>query len=163
MVLNTVVAHIRRTRTIAAEPQLIWAVLADFGSISAWADSVDHSCLLGSTTGDDAPIGLARRIQIGRNTVVERIVEFDPPHSLAYNIEGLPRLMGRLTNRWELRSTKIGFAAVTLTTTVEIGRRPPQKLTERILCRVTAKQSDGLLAGLVNHLEDTSACESRDG
>ena len=36
----------RRLGTIAAEPQAIWDVIADFGAISSWADIVDHSCLL---------------------------------------------------------------------------------------------------------------------
>ena len=39
---------------------------------------------------------------MGRNTLVERILEFDPPHTLAYDIEGLPKRLGRVTNRWTL-------------------------------------------------------------
>lgn len=153
MVLDVLVVHISRARTIAAEPQLIWDVLADFGSISAWADFVDHSCLLGPAPGD-GKIGLARRIQLGRNTVVERIVEFDPPGALAYDIEGLPRLVRRLRNHWQLRGTAAGFTAVTLTTTVDIGPHLPQRLAEHLLCRVTARQSDQMLAGLAHRVKD---------
>src|ERR1700712_2217771 len=40
------VAAIDRSRTIAADPQSVWDVLADFGSISSWADNIDHSCIL---------------------------------------------------------------------------------------------------------------------
>ncbi len=46
MRLNALAADTRRLRTIAAEPQAIWDVIADFGAISSWADIVDHSCLL---------------------------------------------------------------------------------------------------------------------
>ena len=89
MGLDGVVAVISRSRTIAAEPQAIWDVLADFGSISSWADNVDHSCLLSPAT-EGIAVGTTRRVQVGRNTLVERITEFDPPTTLAYDIEGLP-------------------------------------------------------------------------
>jgi hypothetical protein len=65
----------------------VWDVLADFGSISSWAANVDHSCVLEhGPTGTD--VGTSRRIQVGRDTLVERITEFDQPVALAYTIEG---------------------------------------------------------------------------
>ena len=69
-------ADISRSRTIAARPQAIWDVLADFGAPSSWADDVDHSCVLNHGP-DGGPLGTTRRVQVGRNTFVERIVEFD--------------------------------------------------------------------------------------
>jgi Polyketide cyclase / dehydrase and lipid transport len=156
VVLNTQVAHISRVRTIAAEPQVIWAVLADFGSVSTWAAFVDHSCLLESTP-EDGPLGLVRRIQLGRNTVLERIVEFDAPRALSYDIEGMPRLVRRLHSRWELQATTGGCTEVMLTTTVDIGPRLPQRLAERVMCRLAAKQCHELIAGLANHVEGRHA------
>jgi uncharacterized protein YndB with AHSA1/START domain len=147
------VADIQRTRTIAARPQEIWDILADFGSLSSWADNADHSCILFSGP-DGSAIGTARRVQIKRDTVVERIVEFDPPHALAYDIEGLPGRLRRVTNRWTLAARAGDSTAVTLTSTVEIGPRPPQELAERIVCRFVARQSDSMLAGLAKRLEN---------
>ncbi|MGO9382430.1 MAG: SRPBCC family protein [Mycobacterium sp.] len=149
-------ADIHRTRTIAARVGEIWDVLADFGSISAWADNVDHSCILFSGT-DGGLLGTARRVQVKRDTLVERITEFDPPHALAYDIEGLPSRVRVVSNRWTLAATAAGSAQatlVTLTSTVEIGSRPSQKLAERVLCRFLARQSDVMLAGLANRLEN---------
>jgi uncharacterized protein YndB with AHSA1/START domain len=146
-------AEIRRSRSIAARPQQIWDVLADFGSISSWAGNVDHSCILFSGT-DGAPLGTARRVQIKRDALVERIIEFDPPHALAYDIEGLPRRLRRVTNRWTLAPALSGSVVVTLTSTVEIGTGPAQKLAEGVLCRFLARQSDVMLAGLANRLEN---------
>lgn len=143
-------ADIHRTRTIAAAAHDIWHVLADFGSISLWADNVDHSCILAH-----GPDGTTRRVQVGRETLVERITEFDPPHALAYDIEGLPKRLRRVTNRWTLRPTD-GQTVVTLTSTVEIGPRPIQKLIEPAVCRLMARPSDVMLAGLANRLETTS-------
>jgi hypothetical protein len=59
-----------------------------------------------------------------------------------------------VTNRWTLAAGAGDSTAVTLTSTVDIGPRPPQKLAERVLCRFLARQSDVMLAGLANRLEN---------
>ena len=148
-------ADIHRTRTIAAPADEIWDILQDFGSISSWAPNADHSCIL-SSGPDGGAVGTARRVQVGRNTLVERITEFAPPHILAYDIEGLPKLLRRVTNRWTLSAAGAGSTVVTLASIVEIGPRPPQRLAERVLCRVVARQSDSMLAGLANRLENAN-------
>ena len=101
-------------------------MLADFGAISTWVDNVGHSCLLNHGTGGE-PVGTTRRVQVGRNTLVERITEFDAPTSLAYDIEGLPARLGKVANRWTLRPTG-ATTQVTLTSTLKIGTRPPARL-----------------------------------
>jgi uncharacterized protein YndB with AHSA1/START domain len=141
---------IQRTRTLAATPQRVWDVLADFGAISSWVDKIDHSCILAH---GDGPRGTARRVQIGRNVLVERITSFDAPRELGYDIEGLPAFFGRLHNRWTLRRAGDAGTVVTLTSTVETGSNPMQKLTERVVCRVMARESDAMLAGLADRLE----------
>jgi len=148
------VADIYRSRTIAAEPKEVWDVLADFGSISSWADNIDHSCILNH--GSD-PVGTTRRVQIGRNALVERITEFDPTWALAYDVEGLPKRVRRFNNRWTLRAAQNGTTVLTLTSTVEIGSGRMQKLAERAVCRVQVRQSDVLLAGLAKRWEKAGA------
>jgi uncharacterized protein YndB with AHSA1/START domain len=154
MRLNAHVADICRYRTIAAQPQAIWDVLADFGAISSWAGIVDHSCLL-SPAVDGVAVGAARRVQVGRDTLVERITEFDPPRTLAYDVEGFPRLLRRVSNRWTLIPEMSGGTVVTLTSTIEIGSGRIQQLAERAVCRVVTRESDGLLAGLAKRLEQS--------
>jgi Polyketide cyclase / dehydrase and lipid transport len=144
------VADIDRNRTVAATPQEVWDVLADFGSISSWADNVDHSCILNHGS---EPVGTTRRVQIGRNALVERITEFDPTWALAYDVEGLPKRVHRFINRWTLRAAQGGKTVVTLTSTVEIGSGRLHKLAERALCRVQVRQSDVMLAGLASRWE----------
>ncbi|OBI11168.1 cyclase [Mycobacterium sp. E2327] len=146
-------ADVRRSRSIAARPQQIWDVLADFGAISSWAGNVDHSCILFSGAGG-AAVGTARRVQVKRDALVERITEFDPPRALAYDVEGLPSRVRRMTNRWTLDAAPSGSTVVTLTSTVEIGARPVQKLADGVLCRFLARQSDVMLAGLAHRLEN---------
>lgn len=138
------VSVMSRHRTIHASPEAVWGVLADFASISRWADNVDHSCLL--QTGEPG-VGAARRIQAGRTVLVERIVTWVPLTTLAYDLEGLPPVVRSARNRWDL-APEAGATHVTLTSTVDAGPRPPQHLIARIVGRVLARQSDTMLAGL---------------
>ena len=154
MRLNGPVAEIRRVRTVAAEPQAVWDVLADFGAISAWADNVDHSCLL-EHGADGLQVGTSRRVQVRRDTLVERITEVDPPTTLGYGIEGLPRRL-RVGNRWSLAPVATGHTEVAVTTTVDLGTNPLATLVERALCRFLAKQSDVMLGGLAKRTEGRS-------
>ena len=146
-------AEVRHSRTIRAEPEAIWDVLADFGSLSTWADGVDHSCLL--HRGDDAdPLGLTRRVQVGPDVFIETIVAFAPPRLLVYTISGVPRAMS-VSNRWNLRPDSSGRTTVTLSSTVDMSRRLLRPITERIAARLVAKRSDGLLDSLAKHCEET--------
>lgn len=142
-------SEVHRSRAIAADPRTVWALLADFGAISSWADNVDHSCILNQGS---EPVGTTRRVQIGRNALVERITEYDETHALAYTVEGLPKRVRRLRNRWSLRPGGDG-TVVRLTSTVEIGSGPVHKIAERAVCRIQARQSDIMLAGLAHRLE----------
>lgn len=147
------VGSISRTATISATPQEIWDVLADFGALASWVDSADHSCVL-NRGPDGALLGTTRRVQMGRNVLVERVTVAEEPAVLGYDISGLPRLLGRLANRWTLRP--VGNATeVTITSTVDQGRNPIAGVTERVVCRVMATQSDGMLAALRRRMENT--------
>ncbi len=141
-----------RSRTVAAAPQAVWDVLADFGAISEWAGNVDHSCIL--EHGPDGAVGTSRRVQVGRDALVERISVADAPRVLEYEIEGLPRQLRRVANRWSLEPGPRDDTAVTLTSTVEIGANPVAAIAERAMCRVMAKQSEAMLAGLAERLEE---------
>jgi uncharacterized protein YndB with AHSA1/START domain len=154
MVLDGAVATVSRSRTLDTDVQTVWEVLADFAAISSWAGNVDHSCLLNA--GAD-PIGLTRRVQTGAVTVTEQITEFDPPRMLAYRIDGLPRIAGTVQNRWELRSAAGDSTIATVTSVVHAGDRPRHRLAEAVLCRVLARQSDEMLAGLAARWESAHA------
>jgi Polyketide cyclase / dehydrase and lipid transport len=147
-------ADIYRSRSVAAEPKEVWDVLADFGSISSWADNIDHSCILNHSSEH---VGTTRRVQIGRNALVERITEFDPTWALAYDVEGLPKRVRRFNNRWTLRAAQNGTTVVTLTSTVEIGSGRMQTLAERAACRVQVRRSEVMLAGLAKRWEKAGA------
>lgn len=152
MVLDGGVANISRSRTITAQPQAIWAVLADFGALSSWSENVDHSCIMNHGPGGDA-VGTTRRVQIGRNVLVERITEVDPGTALAYCIEGLPSRLHTVANRWTLRPADVG-TVVTLTSRVEIGANPVARTAEWAVCRGLAKESESMLAGLARRTEN---------
>ncbi len=135
------------------DPQQVWEVLADFGAISQWMDGVDHSCIL--STNADGPVGTARRVQMGRMTLVETVTEFDAPTVLAYDIVGLPRFLGHLNNRWTLQPSGPGATTVTLTSTVDLGPVRIQTLAARLVCLLLANSSDTMLARLATRSEAT--------
>lgn len=141
-----------RMRTLAGEPQAVWDVLADFGLLSSWARNVDHSCLLEHGDGG-VGIGTSRRVQMGHNTLVERITDFEPGKTLGYDIEGLPRTVRRAANYWTLAATAPGFTAVTVISTAQIGTNPAAHIAERAMCRLMTKQSEEMLAGLARRVE----------
>ncbi|MFV0316693.1 MAG: SRPBCC family protein [Microthrixaceae bacterium] len=129
---------------IAAPPSVIWDALADFGNISRWVPLVQHSCLLSDQQGG---AGAVRRVQIARQTLVERVTRWDAPESLAYTIEGLPPIVGTATNTWIL--TPAGeVTEVTVTTAIETGFNPAKKLIASKVLERMSLASDAMLAGL---------------
>ena len=125
----------------------VWDALADFGEIVRWAPNVDHSCLMSSQTSG---VGTARRIQAGRRTLVERVVEWQPGERLGYVIEGLP-VVRSLRSTWHL-DERGPRTVVSLITAVDAGSRPPQKLAAKALARRLSKVSDRMLEGLDEYL-----------
>ncbi len=138
------------SRTIEAPVALVWAALADFEAISRWAPNVDHSCL---TTNEAGGLGAIRRVQSGRNTVLETVIDWVPEQRLAYSIAGLPPVIRSVTNAWKLDDLA-GRTEVTLTSTIDAGSRPPQKAVARVVGRLLAKASRQMLDGLDRHLHD---------
>lgn len=82
---------VHTTTESSAAPAEIFAVLADARRWSAWS-AVDHSDLQQpAPDGDPDGVGAVRRFVTGRVTSVERVVAFEPPRRLAYElVSGLP-------------------------------------------------------------------------
>jgi len=148
-------AEIAHATSIARPPGDVWAALADFGGISWWAPNVDHSCL---TTSQSEGAGTVRRVQVGRNALLERVVEWEPGERLAYAIEGLPQVVRAAVNTWSLESDQ-NATAVTLRTHVDTGPQPPRQLVARVIGRAMSKASVQMLAGLKAHLEEAQSEE----
>jgi len=138
---------VTRSTTVDAPRDAVAATLADFAALADWSRAVDHVSAL---TYPAAGLGAARRVQVGRRVVVEQVVDWDPPRTIAYRIEGLPARAGEVVNRWTLATPPNGDGgtAVTLATTVDAGPRPPARLVERVLATALARTSDRLLADL---------------
>lgn len=145
-------AEIAETVSIARPPEDVWAALADFGGISRWAPGVDHSCL---TAEQREGVGAQRRVQVGRNAFLERVVEWEPGHRLAYLIEGLPPVVRSVTNSWELEGSGHS-TTVTLSSRIDTGPRPPQQLVARVVGRALGKASREMLTGLKAHVEEAA-------
>lgn len=139
-------------RIEAAESQ-VWAALGDFGGIAQWAPNVDHSCL---TTQQSTGVDAVRRVQVGRNALLERVIDWQEPQRLSYAIEGLPPVVRSAVNTWALEADG-NSTTVTLTTQVDTGPRPPQQVVARVLGKVMAKASREMLGGLKAHVEQVGS------
>ncbi len=138
-----------QSRRVAAPPEKVWALLADFDRICEWAPAVDHSTYLTTQT---AGVGTSRRAQVGRTTLVETITIWDERRSLSYRIDGLPPIVELAENTWDLAAD--GEATmVTLTVNIIPGRRPPAKLAAKAVVRRFASANSGMLEGLAAALE----------
>lgn len=146
-------ATVERTAHIATPLAEVWAVLANYGAISQWAQNVEHSCLL---TEDGEGLGAKRRIQVGRATVVETVTKWEPNVSLAYAITGLPAVVRTCSNTWRLVETNSG-TDVSIVSEVDAGPRPPQQAIAKVVCRKLATTSDQMLAGLTSFIAARSA------
>ena len=142
-------ADIEESATIAASSDRVWVVLSDFGAIASWASNVDHSCL---TTARREGVGAVRRVQVGRNALLEEVVEWEPGERLAYSIEGLPSVVRSVVNTWTLVADG-DSTTVTLTSRIDAGPRPPQQLVARAIGKGLAKASRQMLDGLTAAME----------
>jgi carbon monoxide dehydrogenase subunit G len=131
--------------SVAAPVETVWDLLADFAGISGWASNVSQSSLLTTT----APgLGAVRRVQVGRATLRETVVRWEPGRALAYDIAGLPAIVTAARNTWTLEPSGTG-TEVTLTGEVETRGRP---LVARLVARQVGKAGDQLVESLGAHL-----------
>jgi hypothetical protein len=142
------VVHVHRSRHLPHDADQVWEVLARFGRIGDWAPKVAHSTL---TTERSEGVGTARRVQVGRQALIETVTIWEPGRTLAYAIEGLPPLVEGVTNRWDLGVDPVG-TFVTLTSIIDPGSSPKGKLGARALRLPLGKASEGMLDGLADHL-----------
>jgi len=143
-----------RSRTIRADLTRVWDVLADFERLAEWADNADHTCWMDDPRSDGEMVGRARRVQARRVVLVETITVWEPPSRLAYDLGGLPPIVRSAVNEWRLVAdpSERDSTLVTLTTHVDCGPRPPQRMIARGVGRRLAAASDVMLAGLDRHL-----------
>ena len=104
------------------------------------------------TTDAADGVGATRRIQTGRTTVLETVTDWVPEGRLSYSITGLPPVVRSVTNAWRL-DDRGASTEVTLTSSIDCGPRPPQKVVARVVGRILAKASREMLEGLDRHLQ----------
>ncbi|HVV75754.1 MAG TPA: SRPBCC family protein [Mycobacteriales bacterium] len=141
---------IERTRQIAAKKSKVWAALADFPAIVTWAPNVDHST---PTTTEHGGIGAVRRVQSGRITLLESVVDWQPEDLLSYTLDGLPPIAGSVVTTWRLAEHGDG-TLVTITSSIHPRPNPLGRVVARALGRQLQKAAKQMLAGLAAHVEE---------
>jgi carbon monoxide dehydrogenase subunit G len=141
---------VKKSRQIAAKKSKIWATLADFPAIVTWAPNVDHST---AATVSHNGIGAVRRVQTGRITLLETIVDWQPEDRLGYTLDGLPKIAGSVVTTWQLLEKGDG-TLVTVTSAIHPRPNPLGRIVARALGKQLAKAAKQMLAGLADHVEE---------
>jgi len=146
--VETLTVKTERTLAIPADPDAIWAVLADFTTISRWAPKVEHSA---PASGAHGGIGAVRRVQVGRLALLETVTEWEPSRRLSYLVAGLPPAAGAVTTTWQI-SPQNGAAVASVTSVIEPGPGPAGRIASRVVLRALAKAAEAMLGGLAQHV-----------
>ncbi|HWA64952.1 MAG TPA: SRPBCC family protein [Mycobacteriales bacterium] len=142
----------KRSRKIAAPAAEVWAVLADFPAIASWAPNVDHSV---ATTAARQGIGAVRRVQTGRITLLETVVDWRPGELLSYTLDGLPPIAGSVVTTWQLAESG-GQTKTTVSTVITSRPNPVSRIVGRALSRQLARAAKQMLGGLAARVEEGS-------
>lgn len=142
--------HVQRCRHLAHDPAAIWAVLARLDRIVDWAPKVGHSAF---TTEQAEGVGAGRRVQVGRQALIETVTIWEPERTLAYAIDGLPPLVAGVTNRWDLAADTDGRTFVTMSSVIDPGPGPKGKVGARVLKVPLGQAADSMLDGLAVYLD----------
>jgi hypothetical protein len=89
--------------TIGADPAVIWSILGDFGTEHRWASQLKHC----QRSTDMVRIGTVRSCTLakplmGRSTVNEELIEFEPGEALSYRLRGNAGPFRSAEGRWAM-------------------------------------------------------------
>ena len=146
------VAEISDRAVVVATPP----VVLDRSRADSWGEQDSFGGVEIVRVMDRFSDGAVRRVAIGRTIVLERITEWEPGKVLAYELEGLPRIIASVSNRWVLVADAAS-TTVSLTTIVEPGPRPPMKAAAAVAARRIGATNKSLLDGLVIEAEKIGA------
>ena len=127
-------------------------MLSDYFSLADWASAIDHSSAM---TAAPAGMSASRRVATGAGVIIENVIDWKPPTAMAYEIVGLPPVVSRVENRWELRPSGAG-TTITLTCIVEPGPKPPMKVAAKAVARRIAKVNESLVSDLIAAVKEAT-------
>ncbi len=141
--------------TISAPPEVVWATLADIGSIYVWNPGVVHS---EQTTTGAVNVGARRRCDLGgKNYLNEEVIEFVKPHKLTIRITdtNLPFKTADIRFRLEGQGNE---TTVTVSPIYDLKFGWLGRLLDSLMVRRQYRKGmRGLLTGLKNHIESHDA------
>jgi uncharacterized protein YndB with AHSA1/START domain len=139
--------RITRTRRMAAPPERVWSAIADHESWSDWFPALTAVEELDPGEG----VGGRRRVHIGRLSVEEEFLVWEPDTRFAFTVTHADR-RGIRSMVEDVRLTSVAGAAteVEYTQAVEpLGSR----LLAPVVARLMSRQLERGLAGLAAHVE----------
>jgi hypothetical protein len=142
------VSTVTRSLLIPAPATAVWAALSSFDSIGRWAPNVTHSAPASHTREG---LGAVRRVQVGRNALLERVTDWCPLQGLTYTVEGLPPDAGQVRTTWRIDAQQ-GESMTSVSTVIEPLPGPRGRVVERVAARLLGRAAEQMLQGLKDHL-----------
>ncbi len=123
----------------------VWSVLSDYFGLAGWASAIAHSSAM---TATPAGMGASRRVATTGGVLIENVVDWNPLRAIAYEIVGLPSVVIRVENRWELRPSGTG-TSVTLTGVIEPGPKPAMRVAAKVIARRLGQVNESMVSDLI--------------
>ena len=145
--MATVTVH----EQINAPPALVWAVLANFPDVYRWNPGVEHSY---ATSENPTGANATRRCDLfGGDYLEERIIGFDPDHSLVIDIFETSLPLARNIVTFTVDTSGTG-ARVTCSANYRLKYGPLGILVDLLIARRQARNGfREMLRGLKHHVE----------
>ena len=140
---------------IDAARDKVWAVLADFGTVSRWAPTITDSAIVGDVKEGVGAVRTCEHVKMG--TLEETILSWSEGEAYSYDVTaGLPFPMQALRNRWSVHE-RGASTEVTLHQEFSTKLGPLGLLVESMMLkRMMRKEMRLALAGLKYHIETGS-------
>jgi hypothetical protein len=105
----------RVSHPVYASPDVVWAVLGDFGTEHRWTTTLTYC----ERDTANVAVGTRRTCRLpkplmGRTEVSERLTEFEHGVALAYELDGSAGPFASASSRWSTRSEEHGATVVTV-------------------------------------------------
>jgi len=136
---------------ISAQPEVVWAALADIGNISEWNPGVKHS---EQTSTGEVNVGATRRCDLGgRNYLDEEVVVFEPHRNMTIRITDTNLPFKSADIRFTLRADG-GNTIVTVSPNYELKFGAIGRILDALMVRGQYRKGmRGLLQGLKAFVE----------
>ncbi len=155
---------IREQRIVPHPVDVVWAVLGDFGSEHRWSSQLARC----GRDADIVAVGTVRtcrlaRPLLGRRQVTERVTDYQPGRTLAYQLGGGAGPFRTAGGRWSLCPDGRGCTVIEVTGSFQPRSQLAGRLAGPLARRIAARAARRALTDLTTHLTHLNKAQGHEG